>query len=250
MLDRSIHIVREQIESLLRAVEAPDHAVQNQYQIRKSIENSEIMLDKTLALEQQLLVKGREYTQNSLLMAENALNALREGKDDLAKKAIQQQLNDKQNAEEFEKMSEMAKKATNGIKKSLVRLEEKLVKVQHTSYDKPFFENLYQSKTSNYNGINRLNEVQEKVSSQENELLIEGYKDSVDREFEAFFKNENLKKAQEALIKEEQAQKEKEALIRQEAQKQQEEQAQKQREEEAQKQREKSPLKSFFKKYF
>ena len=236
MLDRTIYIVREQIESLLRAVEAPDNTIQNQYQIKQSIENTERMLDKTLALEQQLLVKWQEYTQKAALMGVNALNALREGKDDLAKKAIAQQLDAKQNAEEFEKMSEMAKKATNGIKKSLVKLEEKLIKVQYSSYDNPFFQNLYQTKTSNYNGINRLNEVQEKVSSQENELVIEDYKDSVDREFEAFFKNENLKKAQEALKKEEQAQKEKE------------EQSQKQQE--AQKQQEKSPLKSFFKKYF
>ncbi len=222
MLDRTIYIVREQIESLLRAVEAPDNSTQNQYQIKQSIENTEIMLDKTLALEQQLLVKFQEYTQKATLMGENALNALKQGKDDLAKKAIAQQFEANQNAEEFEKMSEMAKKATNGIKKSLVKLDEKLVRAQYKIDNNPLFQGSNQSKTSYYNGMNELNKMQEKVSFNENELLIDDYKDSLDREFEAFFKSEHLKKVQEELEKEAQAQK----------------------------QQEKGSLKSFFKKYF
>lgn len=206
-----VDIIKSNINSWLDDVADPEKMVKYAVlQIEEQVETTKKAIANAITSEKDLFSKWEKYTQTATTMGENATFALKQGKEELAKKALERQFEDQKRASQFKEMYNNAKIATENFKKEFTELEEKLkqarlkekefvVQSQFTKAMKQDVDNLGQS------AMDKINKMEDKIRTNEaklrafGEFATEDSTDSLQSEFDALFIQETLNKMKENL---------------------------------------------------
>ena len=208
-----VDIIKSNVNSWLDDVADPEKMVKYAVlQIEQQVESTKKAIANAIASEKDLFSKWEKCTQTATTMGENATFALKQGKEELAKKALERQLEDQKLASLLKEIYNNAKIATENLKKEFIELEEKLKQTklkeqeivaqsQFTRAMKQDIDNLGQA------AIDKINKMEDKIYTSEaksrafGESATENSKDNLQSEFDALFIQETLNKMKESLKK-------------------------------------------------
>ncbi len=206
-----VDIIKSNINSWLDDVADPEKMVKYAVlQIEQQVETTKRAIATAITSEKELFSKWEKYTQTAITMGENANFALKQGKEELAKKALEKQLENQNLAAQAKEVCNNAKISIENFKKDLTELEEKLkqakLKEQEFVVQNQFtkamnIDNLGQT------AMDKINKMRDKIHTNEaksrvfEEFDTKNNKDSLQSEFDALFIQETLNKMKENLKK-------------------------------------------------